>query len=354
MQNYLIKNEASNELTLRVHGEIDELGAYFGGTSAEMVIAEIEEAQPKSIKVSINSGGGSVFEGLTIYNYLKDFKGSVKVEIDGLAASMASVIAQAGTTVTMKEGSLMMVHDPLTVAMGNADEMRKVADMLDKVGGSLADIYVSNNKKGKSKEEILSLMNATTWMDAKEAVEMGFASRYKEGKKNVSNESIMKLAARYNPPKEVLNNLNNNKVDSKSFKEQLRDFFGLSHKEEVEEIKNEITEPVKAEYEAKLQAEQEAKAQLEAEKQDLLNKKAEELAALQAKNEELEAKIKNNGAPVVAVSDDKGTSDDEQVVMTEKQKLEASLLGGFSDSKKKEYEAVQARAQKIAQYKNKK
>ncbi len=127
----------------------------------------------QEIVVRINSPGGEVFDGFAIYNALKQHKAQVVVHIDGLAASIASVIAMAGDKVVMGEGAMFMVHSPWTVALGNADQMRDIADMLDKVEVGLVDAYVA--KTGKSRAEVEKWMDGETWFTRDESIAAGLA-----------------------------------------------------------------------------------------------------------------------------------------------------------------------------------
>lgn len=143
-----------------------------GGVTAKQFQKELSEIRSSQIDLHINSPGGEVFDGLTIYNLIKQHPANVTTYIDGLAASIASVIALAGDQVIMAENALYMVHNPWGVAIGDSSEMRKMADRLDKVGGSIATAYTS--KSGKGEDEITALMNAETWMTAQEAFDFGF------------------------------------------------------------------------------------------------------------------------------------------------------------------------------------
>lgn len=125
------------------------------------------------ITVWINSPGGDCIAAAQIYNMLMEYKGNVTVKIDGIAASAASVIAMAGTKVCVSPVSMMMIHNPMTVAMGNTGEMQKAIEMLDEVKESIINAY--EIKTGLSRAKISHLMDAETWMDANSAVEMGFA-----------------------------------------------------------------------------------------------------------------------------------------------------------------------------------
>jgi ATP-dependent Clp protease, protease subunit len=139
-----------------------------GGVTAKSFQKELSAVKASQIDLHINSPGGEVFDGITIYNLLKQHPANITTYIDGLAASIASVIALAGDTVIMAENALYMIHNPWGFAMGDATEMRKTADLLDKVGGSLPD------------DEISALMDAETWFTATEAKEMGFIDEISE------------------------------------------------------------------------------------------------------------------------------------------------------------------------------
>ncbi len=125
------------------------------------------------ITVWINSPGGDCIAAAQIYNMLLDYKGNVTVKIDGIAASAASVIAMAGTKVVMSPVSMMMIHNPMTMACGDTSEMEKAIAMLGKIKNSIVNAY--ELKTGLSRAKISRLMDAETWMDAGKAVELGFA-----------------------------------------------------------------------------------------------------------------------------------------------------------------------------------
>lgn len=125
------------------------------------------------ITVWINSPGGDCVAAAQIYNLLVDYKGAVTVKIDGIAASAASVIAMAGTKVMVSPVSMMMIHNPATVAFGSSAEMQKAIAMLEEVKESIINAY--EIKTGMSRAKLSHLMDAETWMDAHSAVELGFA-----------------------------------------------------------------------------------------------------------------------------------------------------------------------------------
>lgn len=148
---------------------------YFGGISGNAFAKELRDlGNVENIDVRLNSMGGSVFEGLTIYNLLRDNPARVNTHIDGMAASIASVIAMAGDTVSIAENAFMMIHKPWAPKMGDADEHRALADQLDKVESSIANAYTRHSQE--SPESIQEKMQAETWFDAQEALAFGLAT----------------------------------------------------------------------------------------------------------------------------------------------------------------------------------
>lgn len=147
----------------------DEIGGF--GVNAKGFIDSVRQMNPKKITLRINSPGGSVFDGLAIYNFLKER--DVTVQIDGLAASIASVIAMAGKEVKIAGNGFLMIHNPWGGAMGDADDMRETADLLDKIRDSLISTYAAKTKK--EREKIKEWMENETWFSADEAMENGFA-----------------------------------------------------------------------------------------------------------------------------------------------------------------------------------
>jgi ATP-dependent Clp endopeptidase proteolytic subunit ClpP len=166
--------------TIRAHDEgaelliYDEIGAY--GVSAKSFLADLGELDSKApLNLRLNSPGGSVFDAVAIYNALQRHEGAVTVTIDGIAASAASYIAMAGDMVVMPENTFLMIHDPSGMVMGNAGDMRSMAEALDKIAGSLVRGYAA--KSGRPDEGIAALMAAETWLDAADALELGLADK---------------------------------------------------------------------------------------------------------------------------------------------------------------------------------
>lgn len=175
-QNKIVTNqetaEQTQERTLFINGTIAE-ESWFDDDITPQLFKEELFADGGDITVWINSPGGDCVAAAQIYNMLMDYKGSVTIKIDGIAASAASVIAMAGTKVLVSPVSMMMIHNPATIAFGNSAEMQKAIAMLDEVKESIINAY--EIKTGLSRAKLSHLMDAETWMDANSAIELGFA-----------------------------------------------------------------------------------------------------------------------------------------------------------------------------------
>ncbi len=169
-----IKNEDSGDRTLYLNGVISE-ETWWGDEVTPKLFKDDLIAGSGNVTVWINSPGGDVFAASQIYNMLMDYTGQVTVKIDGLAASAASVIAMAGGTVYMSPVSMLMIHNPSTVAIGDSEEMLRAKALLDEVKESIINAY--ELKSGMSRAKLSHLMDAETWMNAHKAVEMGFADK---------------------------------------------------------------------------------------------------------------------------------------------------------------------------------
>ena len=171
-----ITNEADDtettEQVLFLNGTIAE-ESWFDDDITPALFRNELMSRTGDITVWINSPGGDCFAAAQIYNMLMDYKGQVTVKIDGIAASAASVIAMAGTRVLVSPVAMIMIHNPATIAMGDHNEMQKAIDMLAEVKESIINAY--EIKTGLSRNKISRLMEEETWMNAKMAVELGFA-----------------------------------------------------------------------------------------------------------------------------------------------------------------------------------
>ena len=167
-----VRNEDTGSRTLVLNGQISD-ETWFGDEVTPGLFRDELQSCEGDITVWINSPGGDVFAAAQIYNMLMEYPGNVDVRIDGIAASAASVIAMAGNRVSMSPVAMMMIHNPMTVAMGDKKVMQQAIDMLDEIKESIINAY--ELKTGQSRTKIAHMMDAETWFNAKKAVELGFA-----------------------------------------------------------------------------------------------------------------------------------------------------------------------------------
>ena len=187
---YALEKSGDNETTVTLY---DEIGAF--GAGSKQFLSDIGKLSGQHLHLRINSPGGSVVEGTAIYNALRRHKGGLTVHIDALAASMASVIAMAGAPVLIADNALLMIHNPWTVSMGGSEDLRKEADLLDMLKVNLRNAYV--RKTGLGETEIQDMMDKETWLDAVDAVALGFADAIEEGVAAAATATPENLRARF-------------------------------------------------------------------------------------------------------------------------------------------------------------
>ena len=226
---YNIKAEASSK-SADVY-IFDEIGTF--GLTAQSFIEEIKSYKDTPMSLHINCVGGDVFEGMAIYNVLKKRTAKTTVYIEGIAASMGSVIALAGDEVIMAENSLFMIHNAWGGAMGEATEIRKTAALLDKISGEIADIYTK--KTNLPYNRVKEMMDEETWLSADEAYSLGFID---------SISDAIKVAAKYDvskfkniTDKEIQNKLSVN-LKSKKMTEELKNWFNAKVEEIIAKVKS--------------------------------------------------------------------------------------------------------------------
>ncbi len=172
--------DESGERVLYFDGEISN-ETWWGDEVTPRLFRDELFSDEGDITIWLNSPGGDCVAASQIYAMLMDYKSNVTVKIDGIAASAASVIAMAGTSVLMAPTALMMVHNPLTIAIGDSEEMQKAIEMLDEVKESIINAY--QIKSNQSRAKISHWMDAETWMNANKAIELGFADGVLEDSK---------------------------------------------------------------------------------------------------------------------------------------------------------------------------
>lgn len=181
---FKVRGEGSDELAIDIYDVVGEGFWSYGVTAKDVRRTLQQNKQAKRIALRINSQGGDVVDGCAIYNLLNEHPAQVTVDVDGLAASIASVIAMAGDQIRMAENAFMMIHNPWGLGIGEADDLRNLADLLDKMRGNLADIYSA--RSGQKRDAVLAAMDAETWMTAAEAKTLGYATEVKPCKKKMS------------------------------------------------------------------------------------------------------------------------------------------------------------------------
>lgn len=226
----------NNEARIDIYGEVvpDDWRASDVDTSAVSFRNAVKDlGEVDTLNVHINSPGGSVYDGVAIFNMLRQHKASVTVHIDGLAASIASVIAMSGDKVVMPSNSMMMIHNAMSVSMGNANDMRKMADDLEKINESVINSYIAKNPE-LDREYLKALMDDETWLTASEAYELGLV--------DVIDDPVAAVAS---IDKEQVNRFKNVPKMLKEMVETPKDTNDNTDKQSYEELQNKYDELLK-------------------------------------------------------------------------------------------------------------
>lgn len=202
---YAFKDEAE-ALSIKIYDEIGDDG-WGGGITTETINEQLQNANDKPLNIYINSYGGEVFEGFAIYNTLKNYKGYKTVYVDGIAASIASVIAMCGNKVVMNKASMLMIHNASGLAYGNADEMKKVVNALEQINEVIRGVYMA--KTGMDETTIKNLMDNETYLKPQDALDYGFIDEILDEEKQIDNTAMTNLmdsfANRINQLREIKN-----------------------------------------------------------------------------------------------------------------------------------------------------
>ncbi|WP_228519643.1 MULTISPECIES: head maturation protease, ClpP-related [Staphylococcus] len=217
---YAFKNEVKDgKVVLTLSGPVAETSIFADETINSHDIAEALDGVDKDILIRLNSPGGDAFQGIEIYNYLKNHSSHITVEVTALAASAASIIAMAADELIMSKGAALMIHEAATIAIGNKADVKKTLNALETVDASIVEVY--KDKTGLDDKEIEQLMTAETWFTAKDAVDKGFADKTKDTVET---------------PKETQDDVKNNsemiamKNEIEGLKIQLSNFKNSEHK----------------------------------------------------------------------------------------------------------------------------
>ncbi len=331
---YSIENKAeSNSVEISIY---DEIGDY--GTSAKDFIEEVKNVSERDITLRINSVGGSVFDGLAIYNTLRSHRGYVNIKIEGLAASISTVIAMAGDNIEMAENGFFMIHNPFGQSAGEAVDMRKTADLLDKIKDEIIEIY--QRKTNLSYDELSNMMDKETWLSSQEAVELGFVNNITEAMKVAASFDLSKFTnVNEKEVNDKLGLINNQK--SLKMTEELKTWFNGVKEEILNAVKGEdvVSSPTKEvsvlfsdneEVVNKFSELEENAISLREEKEELaglVGEKEGTIADLTNKVSELEAKLAKSEATETSVEADTDPAINESdVVVNEWDSFAKSIL----------------------------
>jgi ATP-dependent Clp endopeptidase proteolytic subunit ClpP len=337
---YNIQNKASETADIYI---FDEIGMY--GVTAQDFIGEIKELKNTPINLRINSLGGDVFNGMAIYNVIKKREAKTTVYIEGIAASIATIIALGADEVVMSENSLFMIHNAWGGTMGDAKDMRKSAETLEKISTELTEIYMK--KTGLSYDVVSNMMDEETWLNSEEAYELGFVDTISDA---------IKIAAKYDVSKfknitneQIQNKLNIN-INNRKMTNELKEWFN----NKVEEIVTAVKGDVKVSNDVAEQTaitvnlgdNEEIKnkiSEFETNNTELSNKISlleEELATAKGTNETLTNEIEALNAKINK-SDAKGTEietdGDPAVVENKKEDANASFYNAMADRIKNKF-----------------
>ena len=223
-----VRNEGEKR-TLLLDGEISDETWWGDQVTPQIFRSELNAAEG-DVDLWINSPGGDCYAAAQIYNMLMEYKGNVNVKIDGIAASAASVVAMAGSTVEISPLGMLMIHNPMTVSIGDTHEMERTITFLSEIKESIINAY--ELKTGLSRAKISRLMDAETWMNAKKAVELGFADSvlYTDAQRPVTDTADGLIFSRAAVTNSLLSKFGQgtqaNSVDAEPFKKRL---FSISH-----------------------------------------------------------------------------------------------------------------------------
>ena len=219
---YSFTNKHNDVVDISIH---DEIGMW--GVNASDFINNLKEHQDaKAINLSIHSPGGNVLDGLAMYNALKAHPAKIHGKVEGLAASAASFILMAADTISMPEDSFLMIHNAHGGAMGEADDLREVADIMDKLQDSIVNIY--EKRTGKAENEIREMMSAETWMNATDAFENGFIDTISD---RLDVAAKINTFNKYFKTMPIDNSIDIDKIKTvRDFENYLRDEGGISNR----------------------------------------------------------------------------------------------------------------------------
>jgi len=290
-----------NEHTIKLYGPI---GGYFGTTAADLLAQIPDDAE--TVYLRIHSPGGSVGDGLAMYNALRDHKARIVAIVDGYAASSASFVMLAGDEIRVHRSSMIFVHNPWTYAEGNSKDLRKVAEDLDKHGEAILDIY--QQRTGKTRKELADMMDGETFFLGTEAVEKGFATMViddpEEEKAIAAMLKIERMAAKLGEQNTMSKQLTRKEIEANLDQVQA----DLAAKDAaIADLQSKANE-IKAEYDARIEEINAASDAAIAEKSEIIAAKDEIIGTLNAEIETAKADIEAAKAEATAKAEELATA----------------------------------------------
>lgn len=232
-------NKNGDKADIMVYGVIGT--GWYSNVGAEQIARELKEiGNVSEINVRIHSTGGSVFDGVAIYNTLKNHPAKVNVIIEGICASIATVIAMAGDTITMGPGTKFMIHNPLTISYGEKKDLEKDAKILDGIKEDIIDAYMTKVKsKGTTREKIAEMMDKESYLSANEALEFGFITNMSEGS---LIPDIINFGMMFREEKSENQDGKNNALQEDGLLKKMMNYFADNFKEDSSKIENKVEE----------------------------------------------------------------------------------------------------------------
>lgn len=229
------KNAANRAAELYIYGDIVSYKWDESDVTAQSFKDELQALEEHDIlNVYINSPGGSVFQGQAIHTILKRHSARVNVHVDGVAASIASVIAMAGDAIYMPRNAMMMIHNPWTFAIGNSNDLRKMADDLDNIRESLIEAYLSKTGEKMSRERLIEIMDGETWLTAQQCFDFGLCDEILEAKEIAASVNTELISRYKNVPESLVAAFQ--KVDNNVLDEEKRQKMLAESKQNLDQL----------------------------------------------------------------------------------------------------------------------
>jgi ATP-dependent Clp protease protease subunit len=294
---------------IEMMGDIVNEGYYDSDVSPKRIKDELAKADGEEIYVPMNSGGGSTIAGSAVINMMRAYKGTITVHNIGISASMASVILAEADVAQMSDNALLMIHNPWSMAVGDADDMKNQAEILDKIKASLLQAYV--RKTGLPEEEISDMMDKETWLTAQEAYNLGFIDEITTAQEVAAHSSLdffggnklPEQARAYFKQKQTETNMSEEKQEKGLIPQKVKELYALVTGGKVEPVQKEVVAEASVDFEAKFnELDVEMRAQIEDHKAEIEKLKDLHIKALAQAEESHKAELEEVVAKVEVIA----------------------------------------------------